>query len=107
MQGPTDRETIHTGTCFSRAKHQSPLLYSSRYVTKIAVIRNFRFGFQQPHTILEFLFLKPDGVIKASWAAPYLFRIARVGKKLPRNPDLPLAQPELRTSLAAYITNIG
>src|ERR1035438_4772362 len=67
--------------------------------------RNFRFGFQQPHTILEFLFLKPEAPIKPSWEAACLSRIAHFGSKLLRNPDLPLAQPTTPTPLHLFASS--
>src|ERR1035438_10085567 len=67
--------------------------------------RNFRFGFQQPHTILEFLFLKREAPIKPSLAAACLSRIAHFGSKLLRNPDLPLAQPATPTPLHRFASS--
>src|SRR5271167_640235 len=94
------RDLLIVVSLFMRLLHKPPThVYNLKHVESPVANWNFRFGFRQPHTILEFLFFKPEGLIKASWAAVCLFRIAHVGRKLLRSPDLPLAQPTPRTPL--------
>src|ERR1035437_10855232 len=92
-------------SCYLSPFQKADLIENARCGSLLSLSRNFRFGFQQPHTILEFLFLKPEAPIQPSWAAACLSRIAHFGSKLLRNPDLPLAQPTTPTPLHLFASS--